>query len=53
MRVEKISYCANCAVEFRVIDDNVLYCSEECEREHDLFRLIDERGEDRTLVYSK
>lgn len=36
--VGRVSQCANCAAMFVVRDEkNVLYCSEECERNHDIF----------------
>jgi hypothetical protein len=36
--VGKVSQCANCTAVFVVQDENnVLYCSEECEQRHDLF----------------
>jgi MYND finger len=36
--VGKVSQCANCTALFIVENENnVLYCSEECERKHDIF----------------
>lgn len=35
----KISQCSNCGKDFEIDSENLLFCSESCEKEHDLFFL--------------
>ncbi len=36
-----LSQCSCCGENFKIVSDEVLFCSSKCEKEHDLFKNID------------
>jgi predicted nucleic acid-binding Zn-ribbon protein len=39
-----VSQCCSCGHNFKIVSEEVLFCSPACEKKHDLFRKVEREG---------